>query len=112
MYVLSNDLMQELLKLERIQEELVERCGRQPTSAEWAVAAGLDTKTLREHLNYGTQCKDKMIKSNIRLVISIAKNFQGAGMSIQDLVQVLLLPYMMDNTQIFFLCSIHLNTGI
>ncbi|PKU71214.1 RNA polymerase sigma factor sigB [Dendrobium catenatum] len=79
--------IQDLLKLERIQEELVERFGRQPTSAEWAVAAGLDTKTLRQRLNYGTHCKDKMIKSNIRLVISIAKNFQGAGMSIQDLVQ-------------------------
>lgn len=29
-----------------------------------------------------------MIKSNIRLVISIAKNYQGAGMNLQDLVQV------------------------
>lgn len=29
-----------------------------------------------------------MIKSNVRLVISIAKNYQGAGMNLQDLVQV------------------------
>ncbi|XP_020597321.1 RNA polymerase sigma factor sigB [Phalaenopsis equestris] len=79
--------IQELLKLERIQEELLGRFDRQPTSFEWAAAAGLDTKTLRQRLNYGTHCKDRMIKSNIRLVISIAKNFQGAGMSIQDLVQ-------------------------
>lgn len=31
-----------------------------------------------------------MIKSNIRLVISIAKNYQGAGMNLQDLVQVII----------------------
>ncbi|RWR84361.1 hypothetical protein CKAN_01316900 [Cinnamomum micranthum f. kanehirae] len=79
--------IQELLKLEKLHEELVERCGCQPTIAQWAAAAGLDRKTLRKHLNHGIRCKDKMIKSNIRLVISIAKNYQGAGMNLQDLVQ-------------------------
>lgn len=77
-----------MLKLEGLHEELAERCGRPPTFAQWAAAAEVDRKTLRERLNYGTICKDKMIKSNIRLVISIAKNYQGAGMNLQDLVQV------------------------
>ncbi|KAE8725215.1 RNA polymerase sigma factor sigB [Hibiscus syriacus] len=79
--------IQDLLKLESLQEELAERCGRQPTIAQWAAAAGVDRRTLRQRLNYGTLCKEKMIKSNIRLVISIAKNYQGAGMDLQDLVQ-------------------------
>ncbi|XP_075477443.1 RNA polymerase sigma factor sigB-like isoform X1 [Primulina tabacum] len=79
--------IQELLKLERLQEELVKSHGSEPTFAQWAAAAGVDQKTLRERLNHGTLCKDKMIKSNIRLVISIAKNYQGAGMNLQDLVQ-------------------------
>lgn len=79
--------IQELLKLERLQEELVKRYGGEPTFAQWAAAAGVDQKTLRERLNHGTLCKDTMIKSNIRLVISIAKNYQGAGMNLQDLVQ-------------------------
>ncbi|PPS14119.1 hypothetical protein GOBAR_AA06452 [Gossypium barbadense] len=79
--------IQDLLKLEGLHEELAERCGRPPTFAQWAAAAEVDRKTLRERLNYGTICKDKMIKSNIRLVISIAKNYQGAGMNLQDLVQ-------------------------
>ncbi|XVE62404.1 hypothetical protein DITRI_Ditri06bG0115600 [Diplodiscus trichospermus] len=78
--------IQDLLKLERLQEELAERYGGQPTFARWAAAAGVDSKTLRRRLNYGVLCKDKMIKSNIRLVISIAKNYQGAGMNLQDLV--------------------------
>lgn len=79
---------QDLLKLERLKEELADQYGQEPTFAQWAAAAGLNQKTLRHRLNYGTLCKDRMIKSNIRLVISIAKNYQGAGMNLQDLVQV------------------------
>lgn len=79
--------IQVLLKLEKLQEELTQRFGCQPTISQWAAAAGVDQKTLRKQLNYGVLCKDKMIKSNIRLVISIAKNYQGAGMNLQDLVQ-------------------------
>ncbi|CAL9149648.1 unnamed protein product [Musa hybrid cultivar] len=84
---LSKGIQQDLLKLERLREELVGRNGGQPTFAQWATAAGIDQKTLRKRLNDGTFCKDKMIKSNIRLVISIAKNYQNAGLSLQDLVQ-------------------------
>ncbi|KAH8480742.1 hypothetical protein Peur_062433 [Populus x canadensis] len=79
--------IQDLLKLERIEEELKERFGGKPTFAQWAAAARVDQITLRKRLNYAILCKDKMIKSNIRLVISIAKNYQGAGMNLQDLVQ-------------------------
>ncbi|XLR44579.1 hypothetical protein S83_029239 [Arachis hypogaea] len=79
--------IQDLLKLEKLREEVAERCGGQPTFAQWAAVAGVDQKTLRKRLNHGKFCKDKMIKSNIRLVISIAKNYQGAGMNLEDLVQ-------------------------
>lgn len=79
---------QDLLKLATLQKDLTERNGCQPTFAQWAAAAGTDPKALRKRINHGIFCKDKMIKSNIRLVISIAKNYQGAGMNIQDLVQV------------------------
>nr|KYP53578.1 RNA polymerase sigma factor rpoD [Cajanus cajan] len=83
----SANIIQDLLKLEKLQEDLTERFGGQPTFAQWAAVAGVDQKTLRKRLNYGICCKDKMIKSNIRLVISIAKNYQGSGMNLQDLVQ-------------------------
>jgi len=89
----SANIIQDLLKLERLQEDLAERCGGQPTFAQWAAVAGVDSKTLRKRLNYGRFCKDKMIKSNIRLVISIAKNYQGSGMNLQDLVQVHSHPF-------------------
>lgn len=82
------NIIQDLIKLEKLQEDLAEKCGDQPTFAQWAAVAGVDQKTLRKRLNYGIFCKEKMIKSNVRLVISIAKNYQGAGMNLQDLVQV------------------------
>lgn len=82
------DVIQDLLKLEGLREVLSERCGGSPTFAQWAAAAGVDQRELRRRLNYDILCKDKMITSNIRLVISIAKNYQGAGMNLQDLVQV------------------------
>lgn len=85
--------MQDLLKLERLEDELAKRYGTLPTFTQWAAAAGTDQKTLRKRINYGILCKDKMIKSNIRLVISIAKNYQGAGMNLQDLVQVSILHH-------------------
>lgn len=86
---LCNGHYQDLLNLERLKKELVEKHGGEPTFAQWAGAAGVDQKTLRKHLTHGRFCKDKMIKSNIRLVISIAKNFKNAGLSLQDLVLVL-----------------------
>jgi len=82
------NIIQDLIKLEKLQEDLAEKCGGQPTFAQWATMAGVDQKTLRKRLNYGVFCKEKMVKSNIRLVISVAKNYQGSGMSLQDLVQV------------------------
>lgn len=83
--------LQDLLKLERLRQELEQRCGAQPSFSQWATAAGTDQKTLRKRINHGIMCKDKMIKSNVRLVISIAKKYQGSGMNLQDLVQVFFL---------------------
>ncbi|CAN1271982.1 RNA polymerase sigma factor sigB, partial [Linum perenne] len=79
--------IQDLLKLKRLEEELKERYGGEPTFKQWARAAGIDSKTLQKRLSHGVFCKDKMVKSNLRLVISIAKNYQNSGLNLEDLVQ-------------------------
>nr|AKC88663.1 sigma factor [Monsonia marlothii] len=79
--------IQDLLKLERLHEELAARYGGEITFAQWAAAARVDQKTLRKRLDHGAYCKERMVKSNVRLVISIAKKYQGAGMDLQDLIQ-------------------------
>ena len=83
------ELVQDLLKLEAIQAELTEYNGGQPTFSQWATAAGVDEKTLRKCLNYGIYCKNRMVTSNVRLVISIAREFEGPGMDLYDLIQVI-----------------------
>lgn len=86
---MSLDLVQDLLKLEAIQVELTEYNGGQPSFAQWATAAGIDEKTLRKHLDHGIYCKNRMVTSNVRLVISIAREFEGPGMDLYDLIQVI-----------------------
>ncbi|KAG8096593.1 hypothetical protein GUJ93_ZPchr0013g34807 [Zizania palustris] len=79
--------IQDLLKLEAIQKELTHYNVGEPTFSQWAAAAGTDDNTLRKLLNYGIYCKNSMVKSNVRLVISIAREFEGPGMEFSDLVQ-------------------------
>ncbi|VAH91515.1 unnamed protein product [Triticum turgidum subsp. durum] len=81
------ELVQDLLKLEVIQGELAEYNGGQPTFPQWAAAAGTDENTLRKRLDHGIHCKNRMVTSNVRLVISIAREFEGPGLELYDLIQ-------------------------
>uniref|UniRef100_A0ACD5XJ19 Uncharacterized protein n=1 Tax=Avena sativa TaxID=4498 RepID=A0ACD5XJ19_AVESA len=79
--------IQDFLKLEAVQKEVAHYNGGEPTFSQWAEAAGTDENTLRKRLSYGIQCKNMMVKSNVRLVISIAKEFEGPGTDFSDLIQ-------------------------
>ncbi|KAH8945770.1 hypothetical protein BDL97_12G058000 [Sphagnum fallax] len=79
--------IQDLLKLEKVRSNLKEEIGHEPTMVEWACAAGMEQNPFETRIRNGRFCKDKMVNSNLRLVVSIAKNYQGRGMTLQDLIQ-------------------------
>ncbi|KAF8708850.1 hypothetical protein HU200_030241 [Digitaria exilis] len=79
--------IQNLMKLEEAQRKLEVQCGREPTVAEWAEAVGMSCRELQSSVSIGRRCREKMARSNFRLVIHVARKYEGYGLDIQDLVQ-------------------------
>ncbi|MBN3927390.1 RNA polymerase sigma factor, RpoD/SigA family [Nostoc sp. NMS4] len=85
--ILFAQQVQQMMKILAESEKLTVELNRKPTLSEWANQMQLSEQELVQKLNQGKKAKQKMIASNLRLVVSIAKQYQRRNLELMDLIQ-------------------------
>ena len=77
----------QLEELENIRKKLQRQLRRKPEDEELASAVSISLLVLRERIANGRSAKNKLIEANLRLVVSVAKNYTNQGVEFLDLIQ-------------------------
>lgn len=79
--------VQKMMSLLEAKKTLALKLGHEPTSHEWALHVHMSETELKEANGRGQRAKHKMMEANLRLVVRIARDYQGRGLEFLDLVQ-------------------------
>ncbi len=79
--------VQRLITLEKVNHDLTEQLGQEPSLDEWAAAAELSVTELEGAIARGDLAKRKMVEANLRLVVSVAKKYIKRNVDLLDLIQ-------------------------
>lgn len=85
--ILLGRKVQRLMKIIGKREELKEELGRSYSEAALARELGISDKQLKRQIKEGERAKDKMVTSNLRLVVSVAKKYTKRNMELLDIIQ-------------------------
>ncbi len=80
-------IVQKGLRLQEIRKELLEKANGELTEADWAEAAGMSLKDLRQAIRNGREARNQMMEANLKFVVSLAKRYRNRGLDFLDLIQ-------------------------
>ncbi|MDJ0577607.1 MAG: RNA polymerase sigma factor, RpoD/SigA family [Xenococcaceae cyanobacterium MO_234.B1] len=79
--------VQKMMSLVAEKEKIEQKRGEVVNHKQWANAVDLTEKQLKQVLHQGAFAKNKMVQSNLRLVVSVAKKYQKRNVEFLDLIQ-------------------------